>query len=70
MFFYTTHITVLRPLQNWQQLLDKKGIVGTVLMDLSKAFDCIKHDLLIAKLEAYGFSHSSLTFLYSYLTKR
>ena len=37
-------------------------------MDLSKAFDCIRHDLLIAKLHAYGFSHEALTLINDYLT--
>ena len=39
-------------------------------MDLSKAFDCIPHDLLIAKLHAYGFNENSHVFIYSYLKRR
>ena len=44
--------------------------MGAVLTDLSKAFDCIDHNLLIAKLNAYGFEKQSINFIYSYLTKR
>ena len=40
------------------------------MMDLSKAFDCISHDLLIAKLHAYGFDKPGLKFIYSYLKGR
>ena len=41
-----------------------------LLTDLSKAFDCLVHDLLIAKLHAYGFDYLSLKLIYSYLTGR
>ena len=39
-------------------------------MDLSKAFNCIPHDLLISKRYTYGFSEKSAAFLYSYLKRR
>ena len=52
------------------EVLDKRGYAGILLTDLSKAFDCINHELLIAKLHAYGFSLESLTFIQSYLTNQ
>ena len=39
-------------------------------MDLSKAFDCLNHELLIAKLSAYGFSPNALQLVHSYLSER
>ena len=49
----------------WKKVLDNKGFGGAVLMDLSKAFDTINYDLLIAKLHGYGFSNESHKLLYS-----
>ena len=43
---------------------------GGILMDLSKAFDTINHELLIAKLHAYGFNLDSLEIIFSYLSDR
>ena len=46
------------------------GRVGAILMDLSKAFDCLPHDLLIAKMAAYGFGERSLKLFLDYLSNR
>ena len=67
--FSSNHV-LLRLLEEWKKHLDNKKFVGAVLMDLSKAFDCIPHDLLIAKMEAYGFDFETLVFFYSYLKRR
>ena len=57
-------------LETWKIALDEKGYAGAILTDLSKAFDCLNHDLLIAKLNAYGFSQDALKFIRSYLKDR
>ena len=52
-------------------VLYDKGVEYVVLFtDLSKAFDCLPHDLIIAKLHAYGFDKASLRLMHSYLTGR
>ena len=53
-----------------KKALDIQGAAGAILTDLSKAFDCLNHDLLVAKLEAYGFGKSALKFIYDYLKDR
>ena len=67
---FSTEQALLSLTENWKLLLDKQGYGGAVLMDLSKAFDTLNHDLLIAKLHAYGFDKSSLKLVKSYLTNR
>ena len=53
---FNTQMVLLTLLEKWKSTLNKKRFAGAVLMDLSKAFDTINHELLIAKLKAYGFS--------------
>ena len=65
----TNHV-LLRLIENWKTALDSNLFTGAVLMDLSKAFDCIPHDLIIAKLNAYGLSFQTLTFIINYLRNR
>ena len=56
--------------EKWKKCLDNGGAAGALLTDLSKAFDCLPHDLLIAKLHAYGFDRSSFNLMNSYLSNR
>jgi hypothetical protein len=62
--------TLLRLLEDWRNALDKNQYVAAVLMDLSKAFDCLPHDILLDKLSAYGMSTDSVSLLESYLSNR
>ena len=54
----------------WKKDLDGQNVVGEVVRDLSKSFDCLLHDLLIAKSHAYSFEKSTLNFILDYLPDR
>ena len=60
---FSTHHALIKLVESWRQSLDSRGYSGAVVMDLSKAFDTINHELLIAKLHAYGFNKESLTLI-------
>ena len=60
----------MRLLDKLNKSVDKGEKIGLFVMDLSKAFDCISHDLLNAKLHAYGFDKPSLKLIHSYLNGR
>ena len=57
-------------IEKWKKSIDNGGAFGALITDLSKAFDCLSHELLIAKLEAYGFDEKSLKLIYNYLSNR
>ena len=57
-------------IETWKNNLDQGKIIGAIFMDLSKAFDTIDHGLLLAKLEAYGFSENAASLLQSYVCNR
>ena len=65
---HSTQHCLLFTLENLRKALDKRLKTGILLTDLSKAFDSISHDLLIAKLHAYGFSRNTLTLIHDYLS--
>ena len=67
---YSTQRVITYLIEVWREKLDQNFIVGAVLTDLSKAFDCIPHDLLIAKLAAYGFDLNALALIFTYLKNR
>ena len=67
---YSVQHALISLLEKLRVSLDNKGYGGAILMDLSKAFDTLNHDLLIAKLHAYGFSRNALMLTKSYLSNR
>ena len=67
---YNAQHALMRAIERWKACLDIGGKIGAIFMDLSKVFDSIRHNLLIAKLHAYGFSREALLLVYSYLENR
>ena len=57
-------------LEKWKGAVDDKKVFGAFLTDLSKAFDCLSHKLIIAKLNAYGFSLPAPKLIYDYFSNR
>jgi hypothetical protein len=68
--FHSCQSAALRITEKYLRAFDDSKLCGTVFVDFSKAFDTINHDLLLSKLNLYGFSNSSLNFFTSYLKDR
>ena len=67
---YSCQSTLIKAIDDWKVSLDRNQMIGTVFMDLSKAFDCLPHGLIIAKLHAYGLSLDACSLFSSYLCNR
>ena len=67
---YRMQDVLIRLVEESKKNLDNNEVVGGVLMDLPKAFNCIPHDLLISKFSVYGFDKTDLKHINSFLKKR
>ena len=67
---FSTQQCLLAMLEKWKRSVDNSKMFGALLTDLSKAFDCLDHELLIAKLNAFGFSLTALNLVHNYLSNR
>ena len=67
---YSCQSLLVKCIDNWKSALDKQQYIGALFMDLSKAFDCLPHGLIIAKLHAYGLELPACNLLFSYLHGR
>ena len=67
--FSTEHV-LNTLLEDWRNKLDNNNVAGAFSTELSKAFACIPHDLLVTKLDAYGFNRDTVAYIYSYLKNR
>ena len=67
---YSSQQCLLVLLEKWKAVVGKGKVFGALLTDLSKTFDCLSHELLVAKLNVYGFTLPVLKLVHGYLSDR
>ena len=67
---FSTQQCLVAMLEKWKRFVDNSNMFGALLTDLLKAFDCLDHELLIAKLNTYGFSLTVLKLVHNYLSNK
>ena len=67
---YNPQHCLIALIEKWKQSVNNGGAFGALMIDLSKAFDCLPHELLIAKLDAFGSDKKSIKLVHNYLSNR
>ena len=67
---HNTQYALLKMMKNWKTQLNKRRKIAVIIMDLSKAFDTLNPNLLVAKRKAYGLNLNAASFIKGYLTNR
>jgi hypothetical protein len=67
---HSCQTSLIRLVDSWLQYIDSGRMVGSIFLDLRKAFDLVDHDILLEKLSMYHFSDNALALMKSYLSNR
>ena len=67
---HSTQLCLLAMLGKWTRPVDNGKAFGALLTDLFRVYDCLDHEVLIAKLNAYGFSIPALRIIHDHLSHR
>ena len=67
---YSTQDVLLHVTNTWRKAIDNREYVGAVFLDISKAFDCVNHSVLLDKLRKYFLDNAAIGWFESYFSSR